>query len=383
MHRLLRTSLVISLFCCCSMLAATTTSDLIEAIGKVEKYIKVKYSEEVQLKIAKTTLDKIVSSKEPNDSKLQRLIIEFPEAFTQKLLFHKPLSITIHGFDIGWDVTQERNITTSNTIRDKYSKEIQAIEDDIKNGRVIIDEEGSVSTTLTTDYNVVTENVSSILKVIFEGKVSVKDSYEKIEKDTIVQRYFFAKCRENIRNDIQHTKTMNQHLIFTITLKNNSGEKLTVPRDEMNVPVYYSKAKSANIYAKPKINKVYEILPGSTIDIIMRADLDTTNALALVDFMRYSEPVIRFDNSGTKIITPSGRNVLRESFDTNDKITLSLICRYPNVKRDWYFEKINPTTGKKTTYYDIFKEIENQNSGQRVFFLPQRFCLFDQQTSLG
>ena len=164
-------------------------------------------------------------------------------------------------------------------------------------------------------------------------------------------------------------------MTFSITFKNNTDSDLRFVPQYFSIPVYAGNELLTNAVPDTSL-EVFQIPGNASSDLMFRANLNTTSALKLIQYMRSHEPLIRVERGQGVISSADGliKNAVQESVQVE---TVPFRCRDLELQIRKVYQ------GKTVTVADAMRAINNVFENVTFEFNANGDCVSLMGFSLG
>ncbi len=368
MEELMKKIFVLAMLLFC--VAVMAAENLFNVIAQTEDYIESKYKAGSRARVtAENQLDEILSAQGKSDAeKIAEIKSKFPEAFQDQPLVYLP-KVSFHAHSLGLSYKIEDSATTTasevdifTTLTSEQRQNNTSRQRHRTQGSSGFDADGSVKGTTQSEAET-SDGLFAWLKAKFSASISLSGSctYGKTSEDltelwSLSQQELFSNNRIRISEMISQVNISGFHLRFTVTITNNSQDAVSLNLDGFSIPVYVN-GTSTNEGAKPIREKeddptVITILPGNTIDVRFRMDLNNTLVRSLIQDMSQGEPQIRLDRSNWQISVDGKRINL-----TAEPATSKIKFNFPGFSVVWRLRRLHTSDGTPTTLKERLEAI--------------------------
>ena len=374
--------------------------NLWDVIAEAENTIQQKYSTPLAQSRATRELERIIDSEKTDEEKIAEIHRLFPAApknqnpvvsqefdYSQ-LIYRTPLQWVPHSIVIAYDINSETQILLSTeTIRqeedNKKRDDSNALsnsntQNKTKNNQYGFYADLEVHTPSSSAVDVPKGTLGKILDW-FQAKLGFKwvnDHQTRGQETTAKTSQWDESAQRAWRNlfeekkqVFQSTKVSNCHLAFTISFQNNTDSDMSFNPENVRIPVYAGSMYIA--MAKPvDPPPTIEIYANSPRDQQFRANLDTTSALSLIDYMQNNAPRISVE-SGQILISSNDRRIKNAVQESLQNITVPF--RYRDLGLELQILKYQKVNGKQTTVGDALRAL-NAIFERSPFGLSEGIC---------
>ena len=325
--------------------------NLWDVVEDAQNQIIQKYPSEnsIAREMALNELKEIAGSNKTEQQKIETIRSKYPaltnaqvqsveQAFSAaQLLYRAPLQWTIHSIEIAYDVDSATNILLST--ESLYQEESRKNRDESKGLSSATKINAGAKTKLDVDVggdiNIKGWNPFKWFsaKAGFEW---VTSGYAGIDYDRTKTSQWNEHAQRALSNlfeekaqILQNTKITNCHLTFSITFKNNTDSDLRFVPQYFSIPVYAGNELLTNAVPDTSL-EVFQIPGNASSDLMFRANLNTTSALKLIQYMRSHEPLIRVERGQGVISSADGliKNAVQESLKPCRSVVVIWSFRY-------------------------------------------------------
>ena len=337
-------SLIGSVFFFSFPVIAESLWDIVE---DAQNQIIQKYPSEnsIAREMALNELKEIAGSNKTEQQKIETIRSKYPaSAVTQiqsdgqdfspaLLLYRAPLQWTIHSIEIAYDVDSATNILLST--ESLYQEENRKNRDESKGVSTATKINAGAKTKLDADVgggiNIKGWNpfkwfsAKAGFEWITSGYAGIDYDRTKTSQWNEHAQRALSSLFEEKAQILQNTKITNCHLTFSITFKNNTDSDLRFAPQNFSIPVYAGNELLTNAVPDTTL-AIFQIPGNASSDLMFRANLNTTSALKLIQYMRSHEPLIRVERGQGVISSADGliKNAVQESVQVG---TVPFRCR--------------------------------------------------------
>ena len=367
---------VLGIFILCAGTAVLFAESFDACIVQAESWISKTYEgTPILQRYKQKQLSDILNSTQTPEEKIAAVKKAFPEAFRDKpLIYTTPLTWRIHSLALGYDIddtaTCKENVTdilekirNEQTTQQDTSRKVTGTSLDIKTGAGI-DSQTSINIG-SPDSN--SENKSfnpfSWLKFSSRTQLSISGSCNfglniSSQKSAIwseSQQRLFSEKHSVIREILQQTTVKNRHLSFTLTLTNNTSEEMRCNLKNAFIHITFKGNTLASASVKEEAYQL-SIPAKGTKDIRFRAELNNTEALKLVELMRYAAPDIDISRGGLRISSSSFPDAVSSSKSTVpvSKVRFS----FPRFNAEWNIRHTHTSDNSTVTLREALQAIQ-------------------------
>lgn len=338
--------------------------NLYDVVDDAEKAINQKYPVESSIahRLAKKELEDIVFSDKTEEEKIAAIRAKYPSTSSLRrptesiqssdlasLVFLPPLQWTINSIEIAYDIDSETNLL--------FSAE-SLYQEGNSNSR-----EDSTGSSNATNFNA---GAKTQLDVDVGGDINIKGlnplkwfsakaGYQWVTSGNAGINYTKTKSSQwneraqralsnnyeekaKILHDTRITKC---HLTFYILFKNNTDKDLLLDPQEFSVPVYAGVNRPLADAVPDTRLRSFRIPRNAYADLKFRAELNTTSALNLINYMLTNEPMIQLDRAQSTIASSDGS--IQDAVQDSILETVPFRCR-DMVLQIRKYNKDNPVT---------------------------------------
>ena len=362
----------------CAALTATlplVAESLRDAVAEAEIFILQKYKTPKALELAEKDLNKILESDMTEEEKIAAIRAEFSSASSPSLpiqdktaqsdnladlIFRPPLQWQIQSIKIAYDLDSVTNILLSaeslyqegksNSREDTKSESDGTRTNAGAKMQLDLDVGGNIDIKGWNPLNWFQAKAG--FQWVTSGNAGI--DYTKTESsqwNERAQRALSNNYEEKARI-LQDTRITKCHLTFYVLFKNNTDKDLLLDPQEFSIPVYAGANRPLADAVPDTRLRSFRIPRNAYSDLKFRAELNTTSALDLINYMRSNEPMIRLDRAQSTIASTDGsiQDAVQDSLQVE---TVPFRCR------DFELQIKKNNQGKTTTVADAMRALNS------------------------
>ena len=347
--------------------------DYFDCIRQVENWLKTKYSNgSYAYKAGNDELIKILNSSKSKEEKISELKKTFPRAFQKEenpLIVRPPLNCSIHSLYTPCEISSSKKFTEQDkkiiSVLNRENDADENIEEDDNTKR------GNRNFGIRGGFNPLKEICDVKIFGGYDYEQFIVNKRKKLLSST--KQNMFSREHKRIYEMISNQEIKTLHLVFAVTMNNNTDKVMTcaLDLDKSYIPVSWED-KKINVQLdknRHPANFELKISPLGSKTIFFRTNLDTTLAKTLVDFMRNDVPSIDIQEGNLEVLLP-GTDVNAITPPPEYIETRSVKLEFSEYHAEWNIRRFRASDSQKVLLRDALDAIDKDflKMGKRHIF---------------